>query len=157
MHTVIDELDEKILAELQRNSRASYRQLAKRVGVSPATLITRMARLERDKVVLCYSADLDYSRLGYEFTAVIEVTIRKGALLEVQKRIAHMPGVVSVYDVTGGSDSIVIARTKSSREFSRLVKKILAIDNVERTNTHVILNVLKEDYKLMPDLLGAEK
>ncbi len=80
------------------------------------------------------------------------MTIRKGALLEVQRKIAHMPGVVSVYDVTGQSDSIVIARTRSNREFSKLVKKILAIENVERTNTHVILNVMKEDYRIMPEL-----
>ena len=140
----LDENDRKIVSELSVNSRASFRKLAKRVGVSPATLIQRIARLEEQGIIRGYGVDLDYSKLGYGFSAVIEVTIRKGALLEIQKRIAQMPGVVSVYDVTGQSDSVVIARTKSSAEFSRLVKKILALDNVERTNTHVILNIVKE-------------
>jgi len=153
MKTAIDATDERILEELHRNSRDSFRSLAKRVGVSPATIIQRIGRLEKEKIILGYDVDLDHSRLGYEFTAVIEVTIRKGALLEVQKRIAHLPGVVSVYDVTGQSDSVVIARTRSSRDFSRLVKKILALENVERTNTHVILNVVKENYRLMPEVV----
>lgn len=153
---IIDEIDEKILHELSRNSRDSFRKLAKKIGVSPATIIQRVQRLEKEKVILGYDVDLDYTKLGYEFTAIIEVTITKGALLEVQKKIAHMPGVVAVYDVTGESDSMVLARTKSRSEFSRLVKKILALENVQRTNTHVILNVVKEDYRMMPEI-AAEK
>ncbi|HLC48202.1 MAG TPA: Lrp/AsnC ligand binding domain-containing protein, partial [Candidatus Norongarragalinales archaeon] len=90
---------------------------------------------------------LDFSRLGYDYMGVIEITFRKGSLLEVQHKIAGMIGVSAVYDITGGSDSVVIVKTKSRVELSKLVKSILAIPEVERTNTHIILNVIKEDYR----------
>jgi len=145
----VDEVDQRILDELAGNARESFRRLAVRVGVSPATVIQRVKRMEKDGIILGYSAVVDYEKMGMDFEAVVEVTITKGALLEVQKHIAHLPGVVSVYDVTGESDSLVIARCRSRGEFSRLVKKILAIPEVQRTNTHVILNVVKEDYRMM--------
>ncbi len=153
---VLDGLDERLLEELRHDSRTSFRTLAEKLKASPATVIARLRRLEKAGVVLGYTADLDYSRLGYEFCAIIEVTITKGALLEVQRKIALMPGVVSVYDVTGERDSMVVARVKSRAEFSRLVKKILAIDKVQSSNTHVVLNTVKEDYRLMPNVVTAE-
>ncbi len=152
----LDGLDARLLEELRRDSRTSFRKLADKLHASPATIIQRLHRLEKSGVVLGYTADFDYSRLGYEFTAIIEVTIAKGALLEVQRKIAQMPGVVSVYDVTGERDSMVIARVKSRSEFSRLVKKILAIDKVQSSNTHVVLNTVKEDYRMMPNVVTAE-
>jgi DNA-binding Lrp family transcriptional regulator len=145
----IDAVDEKILEELSRDARQSFRQLAIKVGSSPATVIQRVKRMEGEGLIVGYSPVIDYEKLGKDFEAFIEVTITKGALLEVQKKIAALPGVVSVYDVTGGSDSFVMARCKSRTEFSNLVKRILAIPEVERTNTHVILNVIKEYYRLV--------
>lgn len=150
----LDELDEKILDELRHNSRESFRRLAARLRVSPATIIQRVKKLESAGVVRGYGVNIDYSRLGYDYMGVTEITIRKGALLEVQRQIALMPGVVSVFDVTGQSDSLVVSRCKSRGEFSALLKKILSIDNVERTNTHVVLNVVKENSLMQP---GFEK
>lgn len=139
-----DETDLEIIAELSADARASFREIAKRVGISPTTLISRVRRMEKAGIITGYSAKVDATKLGYEFMAIIEITITKGALLEVQEKIAAFPGIVAVYDVTGLSDSMALAQCKSRQEFSRLVKRILAIPNVERTNTHVILNVVKE-------------
>jgi len=148
----LDELDRKILSELSKDSHGSYRRLAVRVGVSPATFIVRVRRLEKEGVILGYSACLNFGKMGFEFTAVIEATITKGAQLDVQRKIAALPGVVAVYDVTGESDSMAIARCRTRSELSRLVKSILAINNVQRTNTHMVLNVIKEDNRAMPGL-----
>jgi len=145
----IDALDEKILEELSKDARQSFRHLAIAVGSSPATVIQRVKRMEHESLIVGYSPVIDYEKLGTDFEAFIEVTITKGALLEVQRRISMLPGVVSVYDVTGESDSFVMARCKSRTEFSNLVKRILGIPEVQRTNTHVILNVVKEYYRLV--------
>lgn len=142
-----DALDERIIGELSSNGRDSFREIAKRLKVSTSTVIQRVRNLEKEGIVRGYSADYDYSKLGYEFMGVIEITITKGALLEVQKKIAQLQGVVAVYDVTGLSDSMVLVRTKNRSEFSRLVKTILSMEHVEHSNTHVILNVIKEDYR----------
>ncbi len=148
----LDELDYRIVDALMRDSRASFRNLALKLKVSPATLITRVRRLEQEKIILGYTAEINFSKLGFEYMALIEATITKGALLEVQKKIAHMHGVVAVYDVTGESDSLVVARCRSRGDLSRLVKKILAIPNVQRTNSHIILNIIKEGSHLLPEV-----
>lgn len=141
----LDPLDREIVQALREDCRESYRNLAKMLSISTSTLISRVKKLEHEKVITGYRARVDAGKLGYDFFAVTEVTIRKGALLEVQQKIASFPGVAAVYDVTGQSDSLVIAKCRNRQEYSRLVKKILAIEKVERTNTHVILNVVKED------------
>ncbi len=146
----VDAVDERILAELERDSRASFRKLAARLGLAPATVIARTRRLEREGVITGFGARLDFQKLGFDYMGVTEITIRKGALLEVQRKIAQLQGVVSVFDVTGQSDSIVFSRCRSRSEFSALLKKILSLENVERTNTHVVLNVVKEGGVVAP-------
>ena len=141
----LDELDEQILEELQHNARSSFREVAKKLKTSTSTLIKRVQRLEREGVIRGYSARVDFEKLGYDFPAFIEVTIRKGAQLEVQKKIANIRGVMSVHDITGQSDSMVFARVKGRAELSRLVKAILAIPEVERSNTRIILKTIKEE------------
>ncbi len=145
---MFDELDEQIIDLLKEDARTSSRKLAVKLKVSPATVAARIAKLEKNNLILGYEVAVDYSKMGRDFIALTELTIRKGALLEVQKKIAMMPGVESVYDITGNSDSMALCKCKNRTEYSALVKKILAIDNVERANTHVILNVIKENGRI---------
>ncbi len=140
----LDTVDRHIMAELRKNCRRSYRELGKAIGMSPATLIERIRRLENAGYVLGYSANLDYLKLGYEFMAIVKISIQHGAMLEVQKKISKLPGVAAVYDIAGDYDSIATVICKSRGELSRLVKKILAVPNVEKTNTNMVLNVIKD-------------
>jgi DNA-binding Lrp family transcriptional regulator len=142
-----DDLDRKIIDELLKNSRESSRSIAKRLQISTSTLIQRLSKLEKEEFIKGYSANLDFSKLGYDFMGIIEITIHKGSLIDVQRKIAAMPGVSAVYDITGGADSMVLVKTRTRGELSKLIKAILSIPEVERTNTHVILNVVKEDYR----------
>ncbi len=148
---LLDETDRRIISEVKRSSSGSYRKIAKRVGIHPATLIERLRRLERENVILGYTAFIDYSKIGYEFMAFIHVRISKGKMLEVQANISKLKGVVSVYDITGEYDSIVRVACKGRSELSNLVKKIHAMPGVEHTNTQVILNVVKDGHDFIPE------
>ncbi|MBI4361123.1 Lrp/AsnC family transcriptional regulator [Candidatus Micrarchaeota archaeon] len=143
-------LDERILVELKANSRQSFRSIASTLGVSPASVIQHIKHLEEKGIIQGFGVDLNYPALGYDLMGIIRVTIHKGALLSVQKEIAKIPEVVSVYDVTGDADSLVIVRVKHRGDLSRIVKRILKLDNVERSNTQVVLNVIKENYRMQP-------
>lgn len=147
----LDGLDYEILRELRRNARESFRGVAAKLGVHPSTVIQRVERMEGAGVIWNYAAHVDYLKLGYEFMAIIQVIIAKGALLEAQEKISKMKGVFAVYDVTGAYDAIVIAMCKNRSEFSRLVKKILSIKEVERTNTNVVLNIIKDGHEFVPE------
>lgn len=148
MTSKIDDLDGKILYEMSRNSRASFRQIARRLGVSIATVINRVKRLEEDGIIKGYTVSIDAEKLGYDLTAVIEVSVSKGKLAEVENEIAKKANVISVYDITGLTDIIVVARFKNRKELNSFVKSMLSMEFVEHTNTRVVLSTVKEDLSL---------
>ncbi len=140
-----DETDRRIIAELTENCRRSYRELASALGMSPAAVMERMKWLENEGVIDGYSVTANWEKLGYEFVAVVQISMSHGAaLLDVQKKIAKLPGVTAVYDITGQYDSMAILKCKSRQELSSLVKKILNLPKVEKTNTSMVLNIVKE-------------
>jgi len=144
----LDEIDRKLLRELLTNSKRSYRELARAIGVSAATVINHVQRLESAGVIKDYSARLDHERLGYELTVVTEIVVSKGKLLETDEEIAKIPNVCAVYDITGQTDAMVVAKFKSRNKLSDFTKALLAMPYVERTNTHVVLTTVKEDFRL---------
>jgi len=146
----MDKTDTEILAELRRDSRQSFREIAKRLKLHPATVIKRVEHLQREKIILGFGANLDLLALGYEFMALIDIRISKGHLLEVEQKIRALPQILAIYDVTGEYDAVAIVACKSRADFSRMIKKILHEPYVERTNTHVILNVIKDSWEFMP-------
>lgn len=144
---MLDKTDEEILRELARNCRGSYREIASRLSLHPTTLISRMQRLEKSGAIVGYGANLDLSKLGYEFMGVVQIKIAKGKLLEAQEKISKLRGVVAIYDVTGEYDSIAVIAAKSRESFSGLIKSFLSLPYVEHTNTQVILKTVKEHWQ----------
>lgn len=145
----LDEVDFKILRALVGDGRLSSRQLAKECGVSVGTALSRVKRLEDEDVIKGYAALLDHELLGYELTVACEITVSKGRLLEMENEIARLPNVCCVYDLTGLIDALVIAKFKSRAELSKFTKRLLSLPYVERTNTHVVLTTIKEDFRLV--------
>jgi len=145
----IDEVDRKILSELLRDCRRSYRSISRRAGVSVGTALARIRRLERAGVIKGYSALLDHEKLGYQLTVVAEVTVSKGKLLEMEEAISKLPNTCAVYDVTGLTDALIVAKFRSREELSKFTKNLLSMPFVDRSNTHVVLTTIKEDLRLL--------
>jgi DNA-binding Lrp family transcriptional regulator len=145
----LNETDKKILKNLLEDARLSSRQIAKNVGVSVGTVLSRIKKMEDAGLIKGYSAILDHEKLGYELTVVTEITVSKGRLVEMEKEIAKNPNVCGVYDVTGLTDAVIIAKFKSREDLGRFTKQLLALPYIERTNTHVVLTNVKENFRLL--------
>jgi DNA-binding Lrp family transcriptional regulator len=148
----LDDIDRRLLKELLKNSKRSYRELAKAIGVSTATVINHVQRLESAGVLKDYTVRLDHERLGYELTVITEIIVSKGKLLETEEAIGRIPNVCAVYDITGETDAMVIAKFRSRSSLSDFTKKLLSMPYVERTNTHVVLTTMKEDFRMSSDI-----
>jgi DNA-binding Lrp family transcriptional regulator len=146
---VLNETDMKILQVLLEDARFSSRQIAKKVGISVGTVLSRIKKMEDEGLIKGYSVLMDHEKLGYELTVVMEVTVSKGRLIEMENEIAKISNVCSVYDVTGLTDAFIIAKFKSREELGRFTKRLLALPYIERTNTHVVLTTVKEDFRLI--------
>ena len=144
-----DETDTKIIKNLLVDARLSARQLAYKIGLSTVTVLSRIKKLEQKKIITGYSARLNHQILGYDLTAIIEVKTTKGKMLEIESKIGENENVCAVYDVTGQSDVLVISKFKSRDELSNFVKSLFTIPNVENTETHIVLNTIKEDFRIL--------
>jgi len=145
----LDETNVRILKTLLSDARLSSRQIAKQSGVSIGTVLSRVKKMEKEGIIKGYSALLDQEKLGYELTVVSEITVSKGRLLEMENEIARLPNVCCVYDVTGLIDAIIVAKFKNREELSKFTKRLLALPYVERTNTHVVLTTIREDFRII--------
>ena len=145
---VLDQLDNRILSRLLVGGRVSFRQMAQEFGTSTSTISSRVSALEKSGVITGYNVAVNFESLGYELTAVTEVTVSRGKLPQTEKEIASLPGVCTVYDVTGEYDAMVVSKFRGREELSTFAKALLAMPFVERANTHVVLNTVKEDFRL---------
>ncbi|WP_048058136.1 Lrp/AsnC family transcriptional regulator [Pyrococcus yayanosii] len=147
---LIDELDRKIIRVLLRDARISYREIAKELDVAVGTIYNRVKRLEEEGVIEGFYPKLNYEKVGYDLTVIIGIKAQGKRIRDIEREIARDEHVMCVYDVTGEYDIIVIAKFRNRKDMNTFVKKILSIDGVEKTNTHVALEVVKEDFRLEP-------
>ena len=145
----LDDLDRKILHWYLIDARLSFRELAHKLGVSTTTVQSRTTKMEKAGIIRGYTALFDHDKIGFQLTAITEVTVAKGKLIELEKEVAKMSQVLAVYDVTGLTDAMVIAKFKSRDDLSKFTKALLAMPFVERTNTHMVLTTVKEDFRLL--------
>ena len=144
----LDKTDEKVLKNLLVDARLSSRQLALKLGMSTVTILSRIKKLEKEKIIKGYTAIVDHEKLGYDLTAIIEIVATKDKMVEVENDLSTLENVCAVYDVTGGTDTILIAKFKGRNDLSKFVKEVSSKPNVENTITHVVLNTVKEDFRL---------
>jgi len=146
---MIDETDRKILKEYTEDSRQSYREIARKIGVAPGTVVSRIREMEKQGIISKYTAQLNYQKLGYDLTAITEITVSKGMIIEVGKEITKIREACAIYNVTGDSDVMVVAKFKDREDLSNFTKKVLKIPHVDRTKTHLVLITLKEDFNII--------
>lgn len=147
----IDPDDLRIVNALLDDARQSYRQIAARTKMATATVAHRLRSLEQRRVLLGTIPHLDYEKLGFVFSVLTQVKVTQGKLFDVERRISSNPHVFAVYDHTGGTDATVIARFRDRDGLDRFLKSLQTIPHVERTETQLILNVIKENIRRLPD------
>ncbi|MFW9896756.1 MAG: Lrp/AsnC family transcriptional regulator [Candidatus Thorarchaeota archaeon] len=142
----ISDLDLKILSKLSEDGRLSLRQLAKDLDIgSPVTVKNHVEELDEKGIIKNYGAHIDFEKLGYEIIAVIEIIIDKGKMIEVEENIAKDPHIFAVYDITGEYDALLLARFKNRSDLNVMIKNLHTFQYVQRTNTHLVLNIIKEE------------
>jgi len=145
----LDELDIKILSLLSEDARRSCRELAEKLGVASGTVYNRVRKMTEAGVIMGYIPLLNHTKLGYGLMALILVQVEGQHLTDVEEQIAKSPEVMAVYDITGEFDVAVLARFKSQTSMNVFIKDTLKIPAIRRTVTNVVLNVVKEDPRIL--------
>jgi Lrp/AsnC family leucine-responsive transcriptional regulator len=147
---VLEEIDGRIVAELARDGRCSYTDLADRVGLSVSAAHQRVRRLEQRGVIRGYSAQLDGAQIGLPITAFVSLTpIDPAAPDDYPQRIADLPEVEACYSVAGVESYIVKVRVASPLALEGLLASIRTKANVS-TRTTVVLSTPFEGRTSLP-------
>lgn len=142
---MIDELDKKILKELNKNARMSFRKVARELKISPGTFHNKIKKLENSGVLKGYIPLIDTESVGFNLIAVIALRVNQEKDNEVQDEISKLPQIGAIYEVTGDWDLILICYFKGRKDLTDFIKKKLPLKNIERAITHLVLNVVKEE------------
>ncbi len=139
----IDQTDQKLIQELQRNGRQPYVHLAKMLEVSEGTVRARVKNL-LDRNIIRITATPDPHFIGCDFIGIVALQVRIADLAKVAEELSRAPNVCYLANVTGRYEFIAIVMTPSAREFSDFVEKeISAIPGITRTETFVTLKTFK--------------
>ncbi|MEM4390113.1 MAG: Lrp/AsnC family transcriptional regulator [Candidatus Micrarchaeia archaeon] len=149
----LDATDRRILELLGQDARASFRDMARALRLSPSTILMRVRKMQEEGVLKGFVPLIDLKKLGYGVTVAISVKARGGRLEEVEKEIAQLPNVMAVYDITGEWDVLVLAKFRDMSELNAFVKRLLSNPSIEHTLTSTVLNCVKEDIAARPEML----
>ena len=144
----LDDVDRKILQELQQDARASFKTIAQEIGVSEATIFVRVKKLTEKGVIKGFKAIIEPKAVGKTLTAFILVRAQPKAYPAMLAALKKLDDICEIYDVTGQYYSILKARTSGTDELSKIIDKIGAVEGVAGTETMIVFRTVKEDFSI---------
>lgn len=137
----LDSTDIRIIEQLLLNGRASLREIAEELELSPSTVSNRFSKLRDSGIIERFQPVLDYEKMGFGFTAVVQVTVEAGYHDEVARKLSREGFVTSLFQVTGETDIISVCRFRDREEMrENLIEGLNKMEGILDTNTNVVLD-----------------
>jgi DNA-binding Lrp family transcriptional regulator len=139
-----ENLDRKLVNALLGDGRASLRSLGGDLDVSVTTVSNHLSDLEDDGIIQGYTPRVDYDKLGYDVTAILQLKVEGSSLPEVTDELEEHEQMISVYEVTGDYDIIAIGKFTDTDGMNDHIKQLLVNPDIKESNTSVVLNAPAE-------------
>nr|WP_312579944.1 Lrp/AsnC family transcriptional regulator [Sedimentibacter sp.] len=133
----MDEIDVRILRELQTDCRISIRELSKRVNLSPPSVTERVRRLEDNNIIEGYTIRLNKKKLGLNIECIIEVTMRNGQYDKFKSFIKDYRHSEWCYRIAGSACFIVKLSVPSLEDIEQFIN---AISPYAVTDTSIVFS-----------------
>jgi Lrp/AsnC family leucine-responsive transcriptional regulator len=138
---VLDARDLEIVAALQEDARATYADIAARVGLSASAVHERVRKLEQAGVIRGYRAEIEPESLGLFVTALIAaIPLDPSQPDDLPDRVREFPEVEDCYSVAGEANYILKVRTKTTSDLEDLIRRLREKGNVQ-TRTTIALSI----------------
>lgn len=145
----MDDVDEKILEALRKNSRAPYKEIAKLVRISDVAVHKRIKKLD-EGVIKAFTVLIDQREYGKETTALISLRCEVGKTASIARSLAKIKDVMEVYTALGEYDIVIKIRTKDTRSLREIVEKQLTrIKGINEIRASIVFDCFKEDVSLV--------
>ena len=141
MKNQIDKLDKQILAALQADARKPVLEIARELGVTRATVHTRISRLKKKEIIRGSKIIIDMAALGYEISAFVGINLTgKAEHQEVIKALETFPEIVEILVTTGGYNMLVRVLVPDIRTLHDLLTNKMKMPGILSTETYMILD-----------------
>lgn len=152
---VLDRLDKKILAELQRDGRISFVELADRIGLSSTPCMERVKRLEKEGFIEGYHARLNPQKLGFNMLVFVEISLSyqsPDAFQKFNQAVGLLPYILECHLVSGDADYLIKARISDMSEYRALLgDMLLTLPGVKNSKSYIVMEEVKEALQLPID------
>ncbi|OOF51269.1 AsnC family transcriptional regulator [Rodentibacter genomosp. 1] len=135
----MDETNQKLLSLLRENARYSIAFLAKKLNVSRATVVNRIARLEKEGIILGYRVELHSTVESNGIKAWTTVIVDGGATSEVVQTLRGEPCINAIYDTNGRWDILIELIAPSLEELGQALERIRSIKAISSSETYIHL------------------
>jgi Lrp/AsnC family transcriptional regulator, leucine-responsive regulatory protein len=143
----LDQTDWRIIAELQRDGKLSYNQLAGRVNLSAPAVAERVRRLEQSGVIAGYQARIDPARAGLPLTAFVQMRCALTRCLLKTTTADDLPEVVEIHKLSGNFCTMLKVRVASMSHLEGLLERL---GQHGEMNSHVVLSTQYEGRPVQP-------
>ncbi|HEX7390174.1 MAG TPA: Lrp/AsnC family transcriptional regulator [Acidiphilium sp.] len=134
----LDDIDRRILAELQENGRMTNVELASRAGISPPPCLRRVRRLEEAGLIRGYHAETDPQKLGWQiqFFAVVGLDSQHQSVLAAfETLVSTWEELRECHMIRGGGDFLMKFVARDAAHENRLTERLISAPNVARVQT----------------------
>ncbi|HTD02742.1 Lrp/AsnC family transcriptional regulator [Undibacterium sp.] len=146
---VLDELDKRILQQLQQDASLTNHELAARVHASPPTCLRRVKRLTEEKVIARQVAIITPEKVGASLTAIVEITLDHQATekqLEFEALVASESAVQQCYRVSPGPDFVLVILVADMAAYHALAHRLFATQANVR-NVRSFFSILRSKFE----------
>ncbi|MGI8714938.1 MAG: Lrp/AsnC family transcriptional regulator [Solirubrobacteraceae bacterium] len=139
----MDATDRTIVALLREDARRSYQDIGRHVHLSAPAVKRRVDRLERDGVLLGYTAVVDPEAFGWHAEAFVDLYCEGTMSGAAIKRVAQRePGVIAAHTVAGEASALLHVMARDTKDLEAALERIRGTDGITRTVTEVVLSTL---------------
>lgn len=135
----MDKLDQQLISLLRSNARESVATLAHRLKVSRGTVTNRIAKLEKDGIIVGYTVQLRPDSQPNEIRAWMSIVVAGNETRAVVASLLGEPGVAALHDTNGRWDLLAELRAESLTALSAVLERIRLIRSIEHTETSIHL------------------
>lgn len=146
----LDEVDAGIIEVLRSNGRATNQEIADRLSISPATVSSRLHRLEESKAMRVVAV-ADFAAHGYNILIAVGVTVMGRDAAEVARDLAKLPEVFSVHLMHGPFDLELLVGLRNFEEINVfLTDHIARIPGVFELSPGIAADIVKFEFSVAP-------
>lgn len=145
----MDEINKKILEMLEKNSRTSYKDIARYANISDVAVHKRIKKLN-ESVIRAFTVLVDQRAYDKGITAIVSIRCETGMTPKIAKALAEIEDVTEVYTTVGNYDIVAKIKTAGTDTLKEIIEtETMAIRGINEIRTSIVFDCIKEQVNLV--------